>query len=548
MQKNSTGEDPENTVRKLQKELAALGKAYEALQESALGYRDLLENASDLIQAVTPEGRFLYVNRVWSDTLGYSPEEARDLGLYDVIHPDSLPHCEDLFRRVMAGEKVEKVDVVFVSKKGERIFVEGSINCRFEEGEPVSTRGIFRDITERKRMEMELAKRTRALDMRVKHLRCLYAISQFLEEGQKSLVEILPGIVDLMPPAFQYREITAIRILVDDREYATDGFIVTQWRLAREIMVNGTPKGLLEVCYMEEKPPADEGPFLREERTLLNVICERAGKVIERIHAAEELRRARRREVEIAARIQRTLLLGTPPEDMPGIQFASLAIPSQGVDGDFYDFFTHSRDCVDILIGDVMGKGVRAALLGAGAKSHLFRAMTRLIPSLDHFPEPREIIQQAHEFLVDELIRLEAFITLLYARFDVARRHLDFVDCGHTRTVHFHRATGTCTTLQGQNMPLGFSEKEVYLQERIPFKPGDFFFFYSDAVTEARNDRGELFEEERLVRCVGEHGHLSPRDLINKVLSAVVSFSQSEAFADDLTCIAVKIGEDDGNR
>ena len=102
----------------------------------------------------------------------------------------------------------------------------------------------------------------------------------------------------------------------------------------------------------------------------------RAGERILDLQAAlltslEQLAQAHQREVEIGARIQQTLLLGQPPVDMPGAQIAALTIPSQPVDGDFYDFFQYNAQCLDIIVGDVMGKGVPAALLGAAIKSAL---------------------------------------------------------------------------------------------------------------------------------------------------------------------------------
>ncbi len=130
--------------------------AEEALKESEEKYRDLFENATDLIQSVTPEGRFLYVNKTWRETLGYSEEEVAGLNLFDIIHPDSHEHCMQIFKRVMSGDTVGKIETVFVSKNGREIIVEGGANTRFKDGKPIATRGIFRDITERKKAEEAL--------------------------------------------------------------------------------------------------------------------------------------------------------------------------------------------------------------------------------------------------------------------------------------------------------------------------------------------------------------------------------------------------------
>lgn len=124
-------------------------RASKLLLESEERYRDLFENANDLIQLVTPYGRFEYVNRAWLQTLGYTEAEIARLNLFDIIHPDFKAQCRKLFYRVMSGEEIEQVTTAFITKVGEKIFVEGNINCKFVEGKPVATRGIFRNITQR---------------------------------------------------------------------------------------------------------------------------------------------------------------------------------------------------------------------------------------------------------------------------------------------------------------------------------------------------------------------------------------------------------------
>ena len=129
----------------------------EELGESEERYRDLFENASDIIQSVAPDGRFIYTNRAWQEILGYSNEEIAGLSIFDIIHPNSQAHCTQMFQRVMSGERFDKLEAVFVAKDGREIIVEGSANCKSADGKPVATRGIFRDVTERRRMEKVLA-------------------------------------------------------------------------------------------------------------------------------------------------------------------------------------------------------------------------------------------------------------------------------------------------------------------------------------------------------------------------------------------------------
>ena len=111
-----------------------------------------------------------------------------------------------------------------------------------------------------------------------------------------------------------------------------------------------------------------------------------------------ELEQAREREVEIGFRIQQTLLLDQPPLDVPGLRVAALTIPSQRIDGDFYIFLRHPNQSLDVIVGDVMGKGIPAALLGAATKSHFLKALSDLmaLSKEGELPEPKDIVMLAH--------------------------------------------------------------------------------------------------------------------------------------------------------
>ena len=127
-----------------------------ALAESEERYRDLFENATDLIQSCALNGQFLYVNRAWRETLGYSEAEVQAMNLFHILHPECKANCLKNLSRVILGEKIDQVKAAFISKDGQKISVEGNINCKFVAGKPVATRAIFRDITERLQAEAAL--------------------------------------------------------------------------------------------------------------------------------------------------------------------------------------------------------------------------------------------------------------------------------------------------------------------------------------------------------------------------------------------------------
>ncbi len=259
----------------------------------------------------------------------------------------------------------------------------------------------------------------------------------------------------------------------------------------------------------------------------------------------DQLAQAHQREVEIGAKIQQTLLFGQLPHDMERAQIAALTLPSQSVDGDFYDFFRHRRDCFDVVVGDVMGKGVPAALLGAALKGSFPRAMSQLLLSSQQnmLPEPEEIVLLVQNEVARQFMSLGVFATLCYARIDLTQQRLTLVDCGHPKTIHFRSLTGACDLLQGDNTPLGFSDLESYQQVSFPLAEDDVLVFYSDGLTEARNADGDFFDVERLMDIIQRHHHLEPGQLINAIRKAVLDFTNLETYADDLTCVVVKIEE-----
>jgi PAS domain S-box-containing protein len=283
-----------------------------------------------------------------------------------------------------------------------------------------------------------------------------------------------------------------------------------------------------------------------EVRTLNAELEQRVTRRTAQLQAAnKELEQVREREIEIGFRIQQTLLLDQPPKDVPGLNVAALTVPSQRIDGDFYIFIKHQDEFLDVIVGDVMGKGVPAALLGAATKSHFLKALSTLMDlSKGHrIPEPKEIVMLAHAGVVRDLIKLESFVTLSYVRLDTKRHMLQFIDCGHTGILHLHGKTGTCEILHGNNLPLGVREGEIYEQISVPLESGDLLLLFSDGITEARNSAKELFGSERLEQCVVANQSLEPTALVTSIREAVFAFSQSDRLMDDLTSVAIRVEE-----
>lgn len=125
---------------------------------------------------------------------------------------------------------------------------------------------------------------------RIKELACFYKLSELIENcsGEDSDINALfQGAVDVLPESWLYPEIAHGRIIFEDKEFLTPNFQKCSWVLSADIMVSGNKTGLIEVHYQEERPDIDEGPFLKEERSLINALAERLGKVVERFQAQQ---------------------------------------------------------------------------------------------------------------------------------------------------------------------------------------------------------------------------------------------------------------------
>ena len=131
------------------------------------------------------------------------------------------------------------------------------------------------------------------LKERVKELNCLYDISSFRDGTNFSLDEVLQAIVDFIPPAIQYPEMTCARIIFDRYEFITKNYKETKWKLSQEIRVNNERIGALEVYYLEEKPELEEVPFPKEAKNLITSIAESIAQIVERDWAELEIRKCR---------------------------------------------------------------------------------------------------------------------------------------------------------------------------------------------------------------------------------------------------------------
>lgn len=156
-------------------------------------------------------------------------------------------------------------------------------------GFPDATKELFRLWRIPFNEEVDPSKLIIALRERIKELNCLYGIAQLAERHPDSIEDLLRDLVNFLPFSWQYPEIACTRILFKDKTFKSKGFRVTRWRQSSQITMYNEPVGEVCIFYLEERPPADEGPFLKEERALLDALSERISAIAMRISAELEL-------------------------------------------------------------------------------------------------------------------------------------------------------------------------------------------------------------------------------------------------------------------
>src|SRR6266436_3216202 len=235
-------------------------------------------------------------------------------------------------------------------------------------------------------------------------------------------------------------------------------------------------------------------------------------------------------DVKLAAQVQRLFLPSGKPA-IAGLEIAGMMLPLRGVGGDYYDYIPIDAHTIQVVIADVAGKGVPAALLMAATAAAL-----RLEANHD-----RNMLQQVERLNAEigAVSDPERYVTLLVAEIDVHKRTLQYVNCGHNPALLFRATTGTLTPLNSSCPPIGLSPEEICELASTDLSPGDVVVFYTDGVTEAENQLGEEFGVERLSATVRRGSSLSAEDLMIDIYNSAADFCGDD-FSDDVTILVVK--------
>jgi len=276
---------------------------------------------------------------------------------------------------------------------------------------------------------------------------------------------------------------------------------------------------------------SERGGFLRDEVRMLQALANHAAVAITNARLYEESQAKRRmeRELRVAGEIQRQLLPRRAPK-IAGFDIAAVSLPCHQVGGDFFDFVPTREGRTAVIIGDVAGKGVPAALEMASARAAI-RAY------LERTNRPSEAVHRLNVFLSHD-IRGGRFVTLFCGVIEPGARVFEYCNGGHNPPLLMR--DGETIPLETGGMVLGADEEEWYENGNVRLRKGDLLVFYTDGVTEAVSRRGELFGTERLMRVLRRKQAAASRDIVKGVREAIRRFARGAEQSDDITLIVAR--------
>ncbi|NVN89867.1 MAG: SpoIIE family protein phosphatase [Desulfuromonadales bacterium] len=240
-----------------------------------------------------------------------------------------------------------------------------------------------------------------------------------------------------------------------------------------------------------------------------------------------------KRDMEIAQQIQISLLPSEPPE-LFGIEIGGRCVSAAHVGGDYYDYFLRDDHTIDLLIADVSGHSVGAALIMAEVR-------TLLRPQINSAHSACAILKALNSQLYDDLTRAELFITMFYAKYNSATGRLSYANAGHNHPLVCRDGENSCIELDAEGLIIGVKPSVLFEERSIVLVKGDVLLFYTDGLIEATDPDGELFGIPRVSSHLQATRHLPANDIIDSFYTTITEYTGLDAFQDDISLVVLKI-------
>jgi len=249
-----------------------------------------------------------------------------------------------------------------------------------------------------------------------------------------------------------------------------------------------------------------------------------------------EVERRAAQELEIAKQVQAKLFPQTLPR-LKTLDYAGVCIQARHVGGDYYDFLDLGRDRLALVVGDIAGKGIAAALLMANLQANLRSQVAIALKA------PKRFLASVNRMLFENTTP-SAYATLFFAEYDDRSRHLRYANCGHLCALILH-PNGSLDRLDSTCAVMGLFDDWECSIGKCQLAPGDILALYTDGVTESFDENEEEFGEERLIEALRRHNKLPAHEMVNAVVAEVQTFTCPERGQyDDITVIVAKCTTD----
>lgn len=266
---------------------------------------------------------------------------------------------------------------------------------------------------------------------------------------------------------------------------------------------------------------------LRERNRQLTQAYEELIKAQEQIVEKERLER----ELQVAYEIQMSILPQYLPE-VPNYEFGSKIVPAQSVGGDFFDVFPLGEDKMAIVIGDVVDKGVPSAIFMA-------RTHALLYSEIDHCRDPAKALQRVNQHLIN-MDRSSLYVTVLFALLDLKTGQLEYARAGHELPVILSSEGESRLASWNQGQLLGLMEDPQLDIQYLTLSPGELVLFYTDGISDGRNEKKESFGYARLMAELKTMKDLPAQEVCDRLYEILVEFQGSATQDDDITLVAVR--------
>jgi len=507
--------------------------------DKQLTFSDAVEESSSGMMISNAEGMIEYVNPSFARLTGYAPEELLGKNSSMLRHPDeSAPvQYRSLLETLRHGGEWRK-EIKLIRKSGELYWASETISAiRDAAGAITHLLTIQQDITNAKRVEEALRESEERF-------------FQIADMGGEWLWE--------QDPEGRYiYSSSAVKAIVGYEPEEVVG------------------RSFYELFTVEDQPPVSKENYVSDNREpffgLINHFRHKDGRIIitestdwpvvdadgrlikwcgvdrditERLQAEEGIRRAHvklavaKNEMKIAREVQDSLLPAIPLV-MPGLRVRGKLVPAAQVGGDYFDYFRRWGNFVDVVIADVSGQTMGAALIMAGVRSTL-KAEIRNAELGQVDSGPGEILHGLNELMYDDLSRANRFITMFHLNYNVESRLLRYAKAGHDCALLLRVGEQTCEELDAEGLFLGATKESAFEERHLQLAKGDRVLLYTDGVTEAQSQEGEIFGVSRLCELFSAHRLSTPETAIEHMVNALRDFCSGQLFKDNITLVLLE--------